>query len=966
MHFRPFFYILLLAFTTLKSQSSKPLLKENIDLQWIVKLDNHAEINQLKRVMPSSSLRQVAFRQLMVEPFQLWLIEAPYEYLTEVVHAIRSFRGTQLLYKNRALTPRKTPDDPRLSQQWQYNNLGTNGGLAGADMEMYQAWDFTTGGLTMSGDTIVVCVIDDGINGNHPDMKENIWVNHLEIPNNGMDDDSNGYVDDYRGWNIDTQNDDVWSGGGHGTPVAGIIGAKGNNGLGVSGVNWNVKLMSVDYGSANEANALAAYAYAYTMRKLYNESKGQKGAYIVATNASWGVDNAKAESAPLWCDLYDKLGEIGIMSVAATTNSETDVDVDGDLPTTCTSEFLISVTNLNRSDIKQTAGYGRKSIDLGAYGHQAYTVTRNDYGAFGGTSGATPHVTGVVALLYSLQCEVFDSIAKKNPSGAALIVKDMILHGTETLKGLEGITTTNGKLNAFRAVSNLNTLCTKNAPPAGIVIQSDDEKVSISWIQGDEKTVMVRYRKSDALDWITLDSFSNGDTIKNLDFCTEYEVQLGSKLGLLPAEYSYSKFFTTAGCCVLPKLQNIVSSDDNIAFDWSTPIDATLTVSYRLFDSDDRFFVNTRDRFSLDSLAKCKAYVFNVQAQCTKYGNQSPLSEDIIISTSCDQCTALNYCTLTGDNNEEWIEVVSIDSDEFLSEKGSTSYINYAGAKEFGLKADSVYTISLTPGYKGSSFREYFYVFIDFDQDGIWTDSERVFYTPDGVRENVSGQFSVPADSKLGYTRMRVIMSYDTLTGACDQARFEYGEVEDFCVNIKASNCVFDNHLKLVSSINTLKFYAESPLQPTDSIQVFYREAGSIDYQRRILKDTLIIEGLKKCTEYQYYFETACGASGKYISELTQVKTLCIDNTDNIFSSINVFPNPTKSELTLTFDHHPEISIKNILITDGIGKTYIPKIKSHEGHILKIAVQDLSSGIYILQYYHQKEHKQYAVKFMKL
>ncbi len=966
MYCRLFSYALLFIFSSLHSQSLKPAFTENVDMQWIVRLDDHTSIDILKSKIPASALRHVAFKQLMHEPLQLWLIEVPLDHQSEVVHGIKDFRGTQSIHKNRIISSRKTPDDPRLSQQWQYNNDGLNGGVAGADMEMYKAWNFTTGGVSISGDTIVVCVIDDGINGNHPDMKENMWVNHMEIPNNGIDDDANGYIDDYRGWNIATSNDDVWSGGGHGTPVAGIIGAKGNNGLGVSGVNWNIKLMAVDYGSANEANALAAYGYAYSMRKLYNESKGQKGAYIVATNASWGVNDAKAEDAPLWCDLYDKLGELGIMNVAATTNNETDVDTDGDLPTTCTSEFLISVTNLNKSDIKQTAGYGRKSIDLGAYGHQAYTVTRSDYGTFGGTSGATPHVTGVVALLYSIPCEVFDSIVKSNPSGAALIVKDMILHGTENINSLEGITTTNGKLNAFRSVSNLSTLCMKNAPPAGIIIDADDEKVKISWIRGDEASVKIRYRKLDALDWIILDSFANGDTIGGLDFCTEYEVQIGSKLGLLPSEFSYSKFFTTAGCCTLPQIRNIVTTDEIISFDWFTSADATLNIKYRPFESVDTLSVFMTGIFTLDSLAKCKAYVFNVQAQCTKYGNESPVSGDIIISTSCDQCTALNYCDLIVDNKEEWIESVDIDGDEFVSQQGAGGYNSFAGAKEYILKADSIYNITLTPGYKGTAYSEYFYVFIDYNQDGIWTANERIFYTPEGVRESVTGQFEVPNDSKLGYTRMRVMMSYDTLSGACDQTKLEFGEVEDFCVQIIAPNCIFDNTLKSVASLNSLKFYVESPLQPQDSIQLYYREVGSSEYLISTFRDTLIINELKKCTEYEYYIEANCSDASKFVSDVKKAKTLCIDNTENIFTNIKVFPNPTWGDLLISLDGKGKVNTNDIIIKDLVGKIYFPAIRSIDENGVHIDLQNLPSGVYLMHYDRQIEYKHHAIKIVKL
>src|SRR5690606_36199811 len=142
-----------------------------------------------------------------------------------------------------------------------------------------------------------------------------------EIPNNGIDDDGNGYVDDFLGWDADAADDDITGGtfgGGHGTPVAGIVGAKGNNGIGVTGVNWNVKLMIV-VGGGNEAQAIAAYSYPLSLRKLYNQTGGQRGAFVVSTNASWGIDFTQASTAPLWCAMYDTLGAYGILNAGATT-----------------------------------------------------------------------------------------------------------------------------------------------------------------------------------------------------------------------------------------------------------------------------------------------------------------------------------------------------------------------------------------------------------------------------------------------------------------------------------------------------------------------------------------------------------------------------------------------------------------------------------------------------------------------
>ena len=217
-----------------------------------------------------------------------------------------------------------TPNDPEFEEQWQLLNDGSIG-LENADIDADLAWDITTGGLSPQNDTIGVCVIDDGVDINHEDLLNNLWKNYAEIPNNEIDDDGNGYTDDFLGWNAYAENDNISSGGWHGTPVAGIIGAEGNNNTGVSGINWNIKLMIVK-GGGTEADAIAAYEYPLEMRKRYNNSNGLEGAYVVATNTSWGTDGLQAEEAPLWCAMYDSLGTYGILNCGATANNEVDVD----------------------------------------------------------------------------------------------------------------------------------------------------------------------------------------------------------------------------------------------------------------------------------------------------------------------------------------------------------------------------------------------------------------------------------------------------------------------------------------------------------------------------------------------------------------------------------------------------------------------------------------------------------------
>lgn len=361
--------------------------------------------------------------------------------------------------RNHILKHRATPNDTQYSQQWQYFQANDK------DIDADQAWDVTTGGTMTTGDQIVVCVIDDGVRLNHPDLTANLWTNTNEIAGNNIDDDGNGFVDDVRGWNAYTNNDDVShiaaQGEGHGSAVAGIVGAKGNNGQGVAGVNWDVKLMVVK-GGGQEAQAIAAYSYALENRKLYNSTNGQKGAFVVATNASWGVDFGQASQAPLWCAMYDTLGNHGVLNAGACPNANTNVDTQGDLPTQCPSNYLIAVTNTNQSDNKvQQAGYGTNSIDLGAPGEGAYTVDQfsTGYAGFGGTSGATPHVAGTIALLYSAPCANFANLAKSNPKLAAEKVRDFILGGVDANTSLNGITTTGGRLNVNNAVQALMSSC---------------------------------------------------------------------------------------------------------------------------------------------------------------------------------------------------------------------------------------------------------------------------------------------------------------------------------------------------------------------------------------------------------------------------------------------------------------------------------------------------------------------------
>ena len=148
---------------------------------------------------------------------------------------------------------RGIPNDPQMNQMWNLidSSLGTGGISANL------AWNTSVGGKDKGGNDIVVPVVDGGVDMTHPDLKQNAWVNKNEIPNNGIDDDGNGFIDDVYGWKSFADNGNI-SADGHATHVAGTIGAAGNNGVGVSGVNWNVKIMSIMGASGTTATVAKA------------------------------------------------------------------------------------------------------------------------------------------------------------------------------------------------------------------------------------------------------------------------------------------------------------------------------------------------------------------------------------------------------------------------------------------------------------------------------------------------------------------------------------------------------------------------------------------------------------------------------------------------------------------------------------------------------------------------------------
>ena len=355
--------------------------------------------------------------------------------------------GVRGLEPDRMITAAALPNDPSFSRLYGLNNTGQTGGVADADIDATEAWDVTTGSRS-----VVVATIDTGIDYRHPDLAANVWTNPREVAGDRIDNDGNGYVDDVYGWDFANNDADPFDDQGHGTHVAGTIGAVGNNGTGVTGVNWQVSIMALKFldasGSGTTSAAIAAINYATRMRRDF-------GVNIVATNNSWGGGGFSSSLQ----NAITAGGSAGILFVAAAGNDGLNNDTTPSYPASYTSNSIIAVAATDSSNrLASFSNYGATSVDVAAPGVGILSTTPNNtYSSYSGTSMATPHVTGVVALLKAAK-----------PDATADQIRSAILSTTSPVAGLAGKVATGGVVNAAAALAALaGTPVTPPPSPTG-------------------------------------------------------------------------------------------------------------------------------------------------------------------------------------------------------------------------------------------------------------------------------------------------------------------------------------------------------------------------------------------------------------------------------------------------------------------------------------------------------------------
>lgn len=953
----------LLSWNGLTAQTTDHVLGE-----LLVQLQPGVDAQRWSHNWASFAGRPTDFRAMRCpsHPLNVWLFHFDHGNTNErrFLSSIRRDPAVVAAQFNHFLELRETvPNDLLFDRQWQYINPGGDSGKENADLDMDLAWDITTGGVTADGDTIVVCIIDDGINSEHPDLQDNLWKNRHEIPDNGIDDDLNGYVDDYRGWNVLQDNDNIDTQSGHGTSIAGIIGAVGNNSIGVAGVNWQVKLMIVkNNNDPTEAIVIEAYSYALIQRKQYNETNGQKGAFVVATNTSWGSDRSFPEDAPIWCSMFDSLGAQGVLGAGATINSNIDVDVLGDLPTTCPSDFLISVTNIGRNDEKHAgAGYGAMNIDLGAYGQEVYTTNRTNYGLFTGTSSATPHVAGAIGLLYSAPCPTLMAIAKSDPAGAALIVRDYILNGVTPNSTLEGITVTGGRLNVNNSLQLLMENCQDCQPPTSLNPQAiTDTSADIFWIKNDSiSRIDLRYRMLGADDWMTFNNVDSPYPLSGLLACTEYEFQINTYCGEEELGFSGSRIFRTDGCCEIPEPITVSDITDNgavMSWPFLLAADQYILRWRELGASDWQEVTTILETVPLSDLFTCTNYEYQLVVNCSDNRTESgPIYT--FNTVDCGVCRESDYCNPGSyDATGEWISRINIGTLNNLS-GSDDGYGIFTGMDPPYIEQGGQYDILLKAGFSEKSFSEYFQVWIDYNQDGVFAEQDLAYDPGMTTKDSLIGKIDIPIDAKLGVTRMRIVMRFQQSSSPC----FEFGsgifgEVEDYCLQIiPATNCNLPSALDTISVSHDEVAIKWNAAPDVSSYILRYRPLNSVNWISLNTTDTsILITNLSQCTAYEAQVQSDCGDNQSIFLGNLPFTTNCLNavNDPDFINAWKVFPNPAKEQVTVAWElKSPARSGLAIQLVSTSGQVlFSQRQRGLSGRReIRIPARDLPAGLYFVQ-----------------
>ena len=720
-------------------------------------------------------------------------------------------------------------NDPRYDEQWHYNNTGQTGGTEDADIDLPEAWEVETG-----NSNVIVAIEDQGVDYDHPDLKGNMWVNEGETPNNGVDDDNNGYVDDYYGYNFGDDQGSI-SPGDHGSHTGGTVAAETNNSTGVAGIaggtgnDDGVRIMSAQvFGNSSNGGFAEAFTYSADMGAHVSQNSWGGGGESQSINDAidYFIANGGSSGSPM---------EGGVVVIAAGNS-----DVSSGASTwPAQYEKAIAVAATNHNDVRSYYSNYGSWVDISAPGGETNSATQEGvlssnnggYQFMQGTSMACPHVSGVAALIVS---KFAGDITPSEVRSKLINNTDPIDDLNPNYSGQLG----SGRLNAYAALTGDSS----EPPSDASFCTSKGNDASYEWIS--EVTVgsftnssegagytdftnkTVELNAGQSYDITLTPGFSdssydeywkvwidyNNDTtfssdelvydagslsssavsgtinvpsdvsgVKRMRVSMKYN---GEQTACETFDYGevedYNVNITSGSTDTEAPTAptNLASSnvtESSVDLTWDASSDNVGVDHYTVFKDGNSVGTTSNTSYSVTGLNAATTYTFTVKAEDAA-SNVSDPSNAIDVTT---ESSSASYCSSKGeDASYEWIDAVQIGA--FTNNSGGDGgYADYTG-QTVEIAAGATHDITLTPGFSDNSYQEYWKIWIDFNGDKEFTSDELVYDAGSTSSSEVTGTIDIPSDAS-GSTRMRVTMKYDGEPTACES--FSYGEVEDYTVS---------------------------------------------------------------------------------------------------------------------------------------------------------------------------------------
>ncbi len=565
--------------------------------------------------------------------------KASYVYKTHIEGTTKSTLKPTNLRKHQKTSLNKmdfsgAPNDPRYTDQWHYNNTGQEEGIVGSDIKLEQAWNIEKGDAR-----VIVAVGDELIDPTHPDLEGNMWVNPGEIPGNNIDDDNNGYVDDIHGYDFVNNTGTLSPTSSHGTHVGGTIAAETNNGIGVAGVaggsgsNDGVRLMSC--GIIGPGSNAEYFVYAADNGAVISQNSWSGGSPQDATPIKEAIDYFITNAGGA-----GKAMNGGLVVFSMGNNNSEFFD------SYKASEKILRVVATNNKD--ERASYSNYHVDasIAAPGGEDQsgvisTVLNDNYGASRGTSMATPHVSGVAALIVS---KAYGTVNADEVRSILTGTTDFIDYRSPSYAGKLGT----GRLNAYQA---LRVAENKNIPIAVRASNITENSALINWESLTQQTSFdLRYKKSSETSWTTITVTGTSKQLTNLEDGEWYDVQVKTNGGA--AYSSTTTFITKPSLFSAPVLVASTIGETKLDLSWNNVKGAvTYELRYKVKNENTWLSIesNLGTTITLEDLYPNTVYEVQIRSVNTDlYSSYSSSLEVRTTFTSCGEVQPWEPRTYTG------------------------------------------------------------------------------------------------------------------------------------------------------------------------------------------------------------------------------------------------------------------------------------------------------------------------------